>query len=372
LGYLHDRKVAHRDLKLENLLYQGTGPDSPLKLVDFGLAWAWDSEAPMMQRCCGSPEYVAPEILLQQGYTSQCDLWSLGVVTFMLLVGFAPFPPSKGQLQQIRAGKIYWGEGREEYAARWAKVSPEAVDFVKRLLTVDPNERLSAQQAIFHPWLLRTLGNPVQIPTLDAKVLRSLQLYAGAPRVRRACLQLLAQRQPIEETSGLAVAFLGLDLGNEGVIRVRDLRSALCGQRAAPSALDALLDAIDALVEGTGVHYSEFLAACMAQAISQEGARAVFAGLDWAGKGFIDAGDVEEALGPVVLEGVPGGAAELLREADLTGEFAATGTIGFQGFLRILAGPTSAPMETMVRRSSWALFAAAKAVLLGVPVEAAG
>lgn len=366
LGYMHSRCIAHRDLKMENLLYENAGENSMLKLIDFGLAWAWNPDKPTMLRSCGSPEYVAPEVLQQTGYTTQCDLWSLGVITFILLVGSAPFPPTPGQLQRIRAGAINWG-GEE----RWTGVSPDAVDFVRRLLAVDASARLTAHQAIFHPWLLRTLGNPVSVPTFDIKVIRSLQHYAAAPLIRRVCLQLVGQHLAPEGKSGLAEAFLGLDLGNEGAIRVRDLRNALTGQHGAPPALDEMLQAIDALgLQNEGIHYSEFVAATT-QVIQEESARAVFSMFAVGDKGHIDAGDFEEALGLGVL---PGGATELLREADTTGEFVFTGSIGFGSFLRILAGPESdCDVGGMVKPSMLAgnLLLTAKAALVGRPAVTA-
>jgi len=358
LGYIHARGISHRDLKLENLLYESSCPDAPLKLIDFGLAWAADPLVPTMRRCCGSPEYVAPEVLGEKGYTAQCDLWSLGVITFMLLVGYAPFPPGEGQFQRVSAGEIDWGTGE-----RWSSISAEALDFVRRLLVVDPADRLTVQQAVFHPWLLRTLGNHVQIPAFDPKVLRSLQQYSAAPRARRACLQLLAQHLPPQEIAALRAAFLGLDLGNEGMIRVRDLRNTLCGQRAPSAELDELFRAIDALGD-TDVYYSEFLAASM-QDVSVEAARAVFNRLDSEGMGGIDAGDLEVALGSAVLNSVDGGAAELLSNADFT---ACPGRVGFDAFLCWLRGRQEwdeAHSSLSAMASSRGFLHAAKAALLG-------
>jgi len=363
LGYLHAQGVAHRDLKLENLMYESDCPDSPLKLVDFGLAWAWDPLVPTMRRCCGSPEYVAPEVLGPDGYTGQCDLWSLGVITFMLLVGYAPFPPGDRQLDRVKCGEIDWGS-----KGRWSSLSAEALDFVRRLLVLDPLERLTAQQAVFHPWLLRTLGNPVQIPAFNPKVLHNLQQYAAAPRVRRVFLQLLAQHLPPEDTSALRTAFLGLDIGNEGVIRVRDLRKTLCGEREPSAELDELFRAIDALGDDAGVYYSEFLAATT-EVVSMDAARAVFNRLDTGGKGAIDAEDLEAAFGPLVLNSVDGGIAELLRQADFD---TSPGRVGFDGFLRWLANgggegeeEAGSNLAAFPRPPAGGFLLAAKAALLG-------
>merc|ERR1719316_153974 len=129
VGYLHAHDIVHRDLKLENFLYETKKMDATLKLIDFGFAKIWDPSR-LMQASCGSIAYVAPDVLEGQGYTSKCDLWSLGVITFMLLSGYPPVSGGEKCMQQkIREGAIDWS-----HKNRWADVSPEAIGFVKQLL----------------------------------------------------------------------------------------------------------------------------------------------------------------------------------------------------------------------------------------------
>lgn len=149
VGYLHSLHIVHRDLKLENFLYKSEDARSPLKLIDFGFAHVWDPST-LMRAPCGSLSYVSPDVLHGTGYTDKCDLWSLGVVIWMLLCGYPPFHGEEQQvLAQIKAGTPDWSHQR-----RWKPVSEKAVDMVKKLLETVPEKRISAQGALQHCWLV--------------------------------------------------------------------------------------------------------------------------------------------------------------------------------------------------------------------------
>merc|ERR1719181_1105354 len=112
VGYLHAHNIVHRDLKLENIMYESKSPDSPVKVIDFGFAKVWDSDK-LMQASCGSVAYVSPDVLRGHGYTSQCDLWSLGVIVFMLLSGYPPFHGSDDVMRtSIVAAEVDWHHPR--------------------------------------------------------------------------------------------------------------------------------------------------------------------------------------------------------------------------------------------------------------------
>merc|ERR1719230_1130672 len=145
LNYIHSHGVVHRDIKLENFLYDKKGSDH-LKLIDFGFSKIWDPNI-KMKVSCGTLSYVAPEVL-DQNYTSQCDLWSLGVIAFILLSGYMPFSGAEGE----QAASILKGSYKLK-PHKWNNVSPEALKFVQCLLQVDPERRLTADTALNHPWL---------------------------------------------------------------------------------------------------------------------------------------------------------------------------------------------------------------------------
>ncbi|XP_067905645.1 serine/threonine-protein kinase H1 homolog isoform X1 [Heterodontus francisci] len=200
--YLHILGITHRDLKPENLLYYHPGADSKIMITDFGLASTRKKgDDCLMKTTCGTPEYIAPEILVRKPYTNSVDMWALGVVSYILLSGTMPFEDDNRTrlYRQILKGKYsYSGEvnlnfqstGRtyyfkylnvqlgplhffnmaprhnNKYTAQfklkvlacvekpWPSVSNLAKDFIDRLLTVDPNERLTVGQALKHPWIV--------------------------------------------------------------------------------------------------------------------------------------------------------------------------------------------------------------------------
>jgi len=148
VGYMHKNNVAHRDLKPENLLLVSISDDSEVKIADFGFAKKVYEESSLVTQC-GTPGYVAPEILEGLKYDQRADMWSVGVILYILLGGYPPFIENTQRelFRKIKKGDY---EFHEEY---WGTVSTEARTLIKSLLTVDPKERLTAQQALENPWI---------------------------------------------------------------------------------------------------------------------------------------------------------------------------------------------------------------------------
>lgn len=156
LKHLHNVGVVHRDLKPENLLYETKEDNSRIKITDFGLAKYRTENLDLMTSCCGTPGYVAPEVLKHQAYDEKCDLWSLGVILYILLCGFPPFhSDNTAELyRQIKKGDYSFPD------PYWTNVSDLAKDLVTRLLKVDPKERLTAEQVLNHGWVKREADQP--------------------------------------------------------------------------------------------------------------------------------------------------------------------------------------------------------------------
>ncbi|XP_050694275.1 serine/threonine-protein kinase H1 homolog isoform X2 [Eriocheir sinensis] len=148
--YLHSLGITHRDLKPDNVLFYHPGADSRLMIVDFGLAHARGSaDETTMNTICGTPEYIAPEMVLWKAYTSAVDLWAAGVVTYILLAGDFPF-------HSENRSRLYKNILKGAYSMDdevWSKVSEPGRDFVRRLLDVNPETRLTAAAALAHPWI---------------------------------------------------------------------------------------------------------------------------------------------------------------------------------------------------------------------------
>jgi len=145
--YLHSINIAHRDLKPENLLLR-ENDDTSVMLSDFGLSKIV-GDATMMETACGTPYYVAPEVLNASGYDKEVDLWSVGVITYLLLCGFPPFYGESlpEVFEQIMKAEF---DFPDQY---WADVSKEAKHFISSLLVVDPHKRANATTALKHPWI---------------------------------------------------------------------------------------------------------------------------------------------------------------------------------------------------------------------------
>lgn len=148
MSYCHSKQVAHRDLKPENLLLLSADSDSNIKIADFGFAKKCTRPASLTTQC-GTPGYVAPEILEGTPYDTQVDLWSLGVIVYILLGGYPPFieQNQRDLFRKIRKGQY---EFHEEY---WGQVSKEAKSLIASLLTVNPTERVTADVALRHEWV---------------------------------------------------------------------------------------------------------------------------------------------------------------------------------------------------------------------------
>ncbi|PSC73989.1 CAMK CAMK1 kinase [Micractinium conductrix] len=150
IKYLHSRGIVHRDLKLENLLLVRKGDISHIKIADFGLARRYMGSL-AMTTVCGTPQYVAPEIIKggPASYGPECDLWSAGVILFILLGGYPPFyDESEPRLfEKIRKGRFDFND------EVWSAVSADAKDLIRNLLMVDPTKRLTVPQVLSHPWL---------------------------------------------------------------------------------------------------------------------------------------------------------------------------------------------------------------------------
>jgi len=152
VAYLHSRGIVHRDLKPENVLLASDAPDAAIKIADFGLSHIIERTADQhgLKTMCGSPEYVAPEVLKGKGYGVEVDNWSCGVILFVMLCGHYPF---QDEVQSNLWLKIT--HARYDFNHRaWAKISVEAKDLITKLLVLDPQQRLTAAQALEHPWLV--------------------------------------------------------------------------------------------------------------------------------------------------------------------------------------------------------------------------
>ncbi|XP_051881719.1 serine/threonine-protein kinase DCLK1a isoform X3 [Pristis pectinata] len=149
IKYLHSLNIVHRDIKPENLLvYEHQDGSKSLKLGDFGLATVVDGP---LYTVCGTPTYVAPEIIAETGYGLKVDIWAAGVITYILLCGFPPFRGHSND-QDVLFDQILMGH-QEFPSPYWDNISDSAKELITMMLQVDIEQRYSAQQLLDHPWV---------------------------------------------------------------------------------------------------------------------------------------------------------------------------------------------------------------------------
>lgn len=168
--YLHDMNIAHRDLKPENLLYTKPDQTGILKLTDFGFAKETFSKD-TLQTPCYTPYYVAPEVLGPEKYDKSCDIWSLGVIMYILLCGFPPFYSnhglaiSPGMKKRIRTGQYDFPD------PEWKNVAHDAKELIRGMLCIDPTQRLTIEQVMRNKWIAQYTEVP-QTPLYTGRMLR--------------------------------------------------------------------------------------------------------------------------------------------------------------------------------------------------------
>lgn len=149
--YLHTQNIIHRDLKPENILLCNADEDTECKVADFGLSKLFPEEAMDLQTqtLCGTPGYVAPEVLNRQPYGVKIDVWSLGIIAYITLCGFPPFPldMASNSIEKVMNAQFTFP------MPKWTGISEEAKDFISNMIVVDVDARMSMDEVLAHPWL---------------------------------------------------------------------------------------------------------------------------------------------------------------------------------------------------------------------------
>ncbi|KAJ3226455.1 Serine/threonine-protein kinase 33 [Chytriomyces hyalinus] len=179
VGYLHAHGIVHRDIKPQNILLSTMDPLDPLnvKVSDFGLA-TWVDKCTMMDNVVGTPLYMAPEIIQNLPYSAQCDIWSIGVMTYLLLFGYQR-DMERALQKMVAAGKI---EYPQEY---WKGIAPGARALCDSMLRSDPAKRISAREILMHPWIRGDIGVTYGIGHVNTTVLDLMRSYNTQLRLKK-------------------------------------------------------------------------------------------------------------------------------------------------------------------------------------------
>lgn len=330
--YLHNNGVVHRDLKLENWLFENE-PGSHLKLIDFGLARHFRGHE-RIHGAVGSMYYVAPEVL-RGSYDARCDLWSLGVIAYMLVSGAPPFWGKDDR--DIRRNIL---SGRWEFPPHFfAGVSLKAKDFIARLLTHDPDRRMTSQEALNHPWLAQDGTREISLlPRWQREeLLGSLRGFTDTSALQKVVLAVVAFHLTPPRVAQMRDLFAYIDTDRSGTISFAELAHAVqtLSDVSEPTRSDrtdthlrALFNAIN-ISRSAEINFTEFLAATLWQRIQldEEHVRHVFDTLDIDGTERLNATSVKSLVG---MDFDDDEVAELIAQADADGD----GELDYEDFLR--------------------------------------
>ncbi|ONK74246.1 uncharacterized protein A4U43_C03F4290 [Asparagus officinalis] len=286
----HSLGVMHRDLKPENFLFVNQSEESKLKTIDFGLS-IFFKPGEIFTDVVGSPYYVAPEVLKKR-YGLEADVWSAGVIIYILLSGVPPFwdENEQGIFEQVLRGDLDFSSDP------WPSISQSAKDLVKKMLVRDPKKRLTAHEVLCHPWI--QVDGVAPDKPLDSAVLTRLKQFSAMNKLKKLALRVIAESLSEDEIAGLKEMFKMMDTDNSGQITYEELKAGLerAGANLKESEISALMEAADIDNSGT-IDYGEFIAATMHlnKVEREDNLFAAFSFFDKDGSGYITLDELQKA-----------------------------------------------------------------------------
>ena len=228
LCIVHLKRLLHY-LQPENFLFSSKDENAVIKIIDFGISRHDDVKAGIMNTKVGTLHYVAPEVLTRE-YTKSCDIWSIGVITYILLCGYPPFygDTDNQVFCQVRTAQFDFP------SPDWDGISDSAKDFICSLLRREPAKRLTAAQALLHPWILLMTAQctgtvPRRRQSSIAVASRSIAFikYRDMQKLKKAALAYLATNATNDDIELLKDVFAKIDVGNVGTITLQQLDECL-------------------------------------------------------------------------------------------------------------------------------------------------
>eukprot|EP00929_Paragymnodinium_shiwhaense_P011406 TRINITY_DN11704_c0_g2_i5.p1 TRINITY_DN11704_c0_g2~~TRINITY_DN11704_c0_g2_i5.p1 ORF type:complete len:500 (-),score=149.62 TRINITY_DN11704_c0_g2_i5:379-1878(-) len=338
--YMHESSVCHRDLKPENFLFTTKEPleKTTLKIIDFGLACQFTAGKVLTTKA-GTPYYVAPQVLAGK-YDQAADLWSCGVIMYVVLCGYPPFygETDAQVLAKVRVGNFSFN------AADWKNISEDAKNLIRHLLKMNPKDRFTAEQALNHVWVKNKAPRAADVP-LQTSLVDNLKNFRSKNKLKKAALNVIASQMNESQIKGLRDIFISLDVNGDGLLTSAELREGMerAGFKEIPDDLQKMMEEVDA--DGSGViDYTEFLAATLdrKQYIQEDVCWAAFRVFDRNGDGKISKDEIAHVLGDGdVMSVAHRDLAELMQEIDDNGD----GEIDFQEFMQMMRGDVGNPIQ---------------------------
>lgn len=286
IRYLNTLGVCHRDLKPENIIINKN--TLQIKLIDFGLS-AYFDETSMLRSKVGTPYYVAPEVL-DGYYSKECDMWSIGVIAYILLVGYPPFNSKNMKViyEKIKKAKP------EYYQSEWENLSKEALDFTNKLLQKDIKKRLTPGRALKHPWLINKSSF---VGEVSPNVLRRLANFHSPSKLKKEIFQFLASNIKSETISQMTQYFNNLDSDKKGQITIEDVINKMEETNLRSSRMTKLKD-LYGENKNLKINYSDFMARVVdiTKEVEQDDLLKAFQHFDSDGKGKITKEDLKNLM----------------------------------------------------------------------------
>jgi len=354
INYMHQINICHRDIKPENFLFATKDPieKSTLKIIDFGLSCVF-VPGEVMRTKAGTPYYVAPQVL-EGKYDHACDIWSCGVIMFVVLCGYPPFygETDNQVLQEVRKAELHFDP------SDWQAISDDAKNLIRNLLRKNVKEipavkatdkspmvpavpaRYTADRALDDVWIKERAPRSTGAP-ISAKLVDNLRGFRGQNKLKKAALHVIAQQLDDNQIKALRETFMTLDANGDGLLTSKEMKEGLqnAGFKEIPADLQAIMEQVDS--DGSGmIDYTEFLAATMDRKtyLQEDVCWAAFRVFDRNGDGKISKEELKMVLGDDDLASGMGKTAQdlqaLMAEVDTDGD----GHIDFKEFMAMMRG----------------------------------
>jgi len=289
INYCHKNGIVHRDLKPENLLYLNEDENSPIKVIDFGMSKRFDSKSLMSEKV-GTAYYISPEIL-QGKYDEKCDIWSAGVILYIIICGYPCFNGEDDDeiFAAILKGDIAFP------SPEWDDVSDDVKILIKKMLS-SPDKRLTAEQVLKETWVKDNAPNA-------GKALLPLKIdpfknYSNSNKLRKAVLTYIASRLSEEEIQKIKAMFESIDIDNDGKLSLEEMKKAVSlSDGMKPEYIEQIFKSIDTDNSGN-IEYTEFISASIEKSIylNKEKLKDAFKLFDIDNSGKISRAEIERVL----------------------------------------------------------------------------
>lgn len=344
-AFCHANNIIHRDLKPENILIENLEERKKdffnVKIIDFGTGEI--NKHKMLSEKTGTAYYIAPEVI-ENNYNEKCDLWSCGVILYILLCGCPPFSAETDDeiFKKIRIGKYHLK------GSVWNEISKEAINLISELLTKDYNKRLSAQQALNHPWFKNMFSEKNKalleyqkknFPNTHLKeIITNIKCFRAEKKLQQAALAFIVHNlAKVDDVKELKNVFLAFDLDGDGRLTKDELiqgMSQIMTKGEAISDVEKIMTVID--VDNNGfIEYEEFLRATLnkEKLLSKENIKLAFDLFDQDGSGYISKEELKNVLGRGQSKEVPDNVwSSIIKEIDSNSD----GEISFDEFYEVM------------------------------------